>query len=329
MIRRRAFTSLLAAGTASLATPFIARAADKQSITVRLDWLAGADHAALFLAKARGYYDQAGLDVQINDGKGSTSTLQLVSSGNDTIGVANLSTMALAVGSGANLQAIACILQVAPDGLVALANSGITKPKDLEGRTWGFVPTDSGVRMFPAFARATGIDESKIKKIQITQSTSYTSLLLGSVDFISGWSIADALKVAKIKPIAKPMVYADYGVNPLGNGLFVTRDTAANRAPLLKAFLAATVRAENEAQTDPKAAIDALIAARPSTVVDLALQEAGMLKNFSHTSASAGHVFGWMAEADWQRTVKLMQDCCKLTLDVKIADLYRNDFLPG
>ena len=328
MLHRREFSALAAACAASLAAPRIARAASLQPLSVRLDWIAGADHAALFLAKSRGYYEAAGLDVQINDGKGSISTLQMVSSGNDTVGIANLSTMALAAGNGAALVAIACILQIAPDGLVALASSGITKPKDLEGKTWGFVPTDSGVRMFPAFARATGIDESSIRKIQISQSTSDSSLLLGSVDFISGWSIADALKIARIKPIAPPITYAQYGVNPLGNGLFTTREMIASRAPALKAFLAATVKGEADAQRDPKAAIDALVAARPSTNADIALQEASMLKNYTHTAASAGKPFGWMATSDWTKTLQLMQECCRLPATIDVATLYTNALLP-
>ena len=329
MLHRRDFSALAAACATGLAAPRIARATSLQPLSVRLDWIAGADNAAMFLAKSRGYYEAAGLDVQINDGKGSVSTLQMVSSGNDTVGVANLSTMSLAAGNGAPLVAIACILQKAPDGVIALASSGITKPKDLEGKRWGMVTTDSGVRMFPAFARATGIDESSIRKIQINQSTSYSSLLLGSVDFISGWSIADALKIARIKPIAPPITYAKYGVNPLGNGLFTTRDALTNRAPLLRAFLAATVKAEAEAQKDPKAAIDALVAARPSTNVDIALQEASLLKDYEHTDATTGKPFGWMAESDWVKTLQLMADCCKLPAHMDAAALYTNALLPA
>jgi NitT/TauT family transport system substrate-binding protein len=329
MLHRREFTALTLASAAGLAAPHIARAASLQPLSVRLDWVAGADHAALFLAKQRGYYEEAGLDVQINDGKGSASTLQMVGAGNDTVGIANLATMALAVGAGASVMAIACILQTAPDGLVALASSGITKPKDLEGKRWGSVLTESGARIFPAFARATGIDASTIKRIQISQGTSYSSLLLGSVDFISGWSIADALKIARVKPIAPPITFAHYGVNALGNGLFTTRETVAKRASFLKAFLEATVKGEAAAQKDPQGAIDALVAARPSTKPDIMLQEASMLKDYTHTVATEGKPFGWMAESDWVKTVKLMQDCCKLPSSVEVAGLYTNGLLPG
>jgi len=329
MIDRRTFTALLAGTAATFATRRPSLAATREPVTVRLDWIADADHGALFLAKARGYYEAAGLDVEINDGKGSVATLQAVMTNNDTIGIANLSTMAMAVGTGAPLVAIACILQEAPDGLIALASSGITKPKDLEGKRWGFVPADSGERMFPAFVRATGIDPSRIKRIQLNHSAAYTSLLLGNVDFISGWSIADALKVGRIKPVAPPILYADYGVNILGNGFFVTKETIANRAPMLKAFLAATIRGVVDAEHDPKAAVDALVAARPSTNVEVATKEAGMLEHYFHTAASKGHGFGWMSDTDWKRTTQLLQDCCHLPSSIDVSSLYTNALLPA
>ena len=329
MILRRNFTRLLAGSIAALAAPAIVKAAGRETMTVRLDWVPGADHGSLFLAKQRGYYDAAGLDVTILDGKGSVAALQSITAGNDTIGIANLSTMAMAVGAGAPLTAIGCILQRAPDGLVALQGSGILKPKDLEGKRWGFVPTDSGERMFPAFAQATRIDTSLIRRIQLNHSAAYTSLLVGNVDFISGWSIADALKVGQVKPVAPPIIYADYGVNILGNGFFVNHALLTSRPDMLKAFMAATVRGANEAQQDPKAAVDALMLSRPANNRTVAMQEALMLHSYLHTPATAGHGFGWMAESDWSKTLVLLRGCCALPSGLDAASLYTNALLPA
>ena len=329
MIRRRHFTGLLAGGLAALAAPAIVRAAGRETVTLRLDWVPGADHGALFLAKQRGYFDAAGLNVTILDGKGSVAALQSITAGNDTIGIANLSTMAMAVGAGAPLTAIGCILQRAPDGLIAMAGSGILKPKDIEGKRWGFVATDAGERMFPAFAQATGIDASSIKRIQLNHSAAYTSLMVGNVDFISGWSIADALKIGQVKPVAPPIIYADYGVNTLGNGFFVNHTLLAKRGDMLKAFMAATVRGANEAAHDPEAAVDALMLARPANNRIVATQEASMLHTYLHTPASAGHGFGWMAESDWTKTLVLLRGCCGVPANIDMATLYTNALLPA
>lgn len=326
MLTRRTLILASAAGSAGLARPFIARAATP--LTLRLDWVAGADHAGIYLAQAKGFYAAEGLDLTINEGKGSVATLQSVASGNDTIGVANLSTMALAVGTGAKLTAIAAILQKAPDALLALASSNITTPKDLEGKTWGFVATDSGERMFPAFARATHIDVSRIRRVQLQHSASYTSLVLGRVDFISGWAIADALKVGAVKPVAPPIVYADYGVNTLGNGFFVASDSVQGKAEALKAFMRATIKGYDAAEADPQAAVAALLKARPATNRAVAEKEILLMKQYLHTDATKGREFGWMADSDWVRSVELMRDCCKLPGGIDPKSLYTNALLP-
>jgi len=326
MLTRRKLIIASAVGGACLGRPFIARAATP--LTLRLDWVAGADHAGIYLAQDRGFYAQEGLDLTVYEGKGSVATLQSVASGNDTIGVANLSTMALAAGTGAKLTAIAAILQKAPDGLIALASSNITKPKDLEGKTWGFVSTDSGERMFPAFARATQLDVSTIKRVQLQHSASYTSLILGNVDFISGWAIADALKVGAMKPVASPIVYADYGVNTLGNGFFVAADSLSSRADTLKAFMRATIKGYLAAEADPQAGVAALIKARPSSNRTVAEKEILLMKNYLHTDSTQGKEFGWMSDGDWARTVSLMQECCKLPSGIDPKSLYTNAMLP-
>jgi NitT/TauT family transport system substrate-binding protein len=71
-----------------------------QSATLRLDWLASGYHVPFFLALDRGYYREQGIDLQIADGKGSTTTIQVIASGSDTFGTANLSTMALGIARG-------------------------------------------------------------------------------------------------------------------------------------------------------------------------------------------------------------------------------------
>jgi len=329
MFTRRRFATACAGAVAGLAMPSIGRAATLEPVTVRLDWVPGADHGALFLAKARGYYAAQGLDVQLLDGKGSVVALQAVASGNDTIGIANLATMAMAVGTGAPLTAIGCILQKAPDSIISLESSGIRAPKDLEGKRFGFIPADAGERMFPAFAQKNDVDSGRIRKIQLNHSAAYTSLLLGNVDFICGWAIADALKLGAVKPIAPPMVMSDHGVNMLSNGFFVTPGTIRNRPNMLKRFLAATVKGAGDAQADPKAAVDAIVAARPSTNGQIALQEANMLHSFLHTDNTTGHGFGWMAKEDWQRTVELLKSCCGVTNKMDVEALYTNKYLPA
>src|SRR5262245_56652713 len=87
-----AYAIIAAACFAFTALPRSALAqATLQPATLRLDWLASGYHVPFFLALERGYYREHGIDLQIADGKGSTTTIQVVASGSDTFGAANLS----------------------------------------------------------------------------------------------------------------------------------------------------------------------------------------------------------------------------------------------
>jgi NitT/TauT family transport system substrate-binding protein len=299
-----------------------------EHVTLRLDWLPGADHTSIYLAKERGYYAKAGIDLEIHNGTGSVGTIQSVGGGGDMIGLASLSQVALAVGKDVPLIAIAGIVQKAPDSIVALKGSGIVKPKDVEGKRWGFVPTDSGARIFPAFAAANGIDMNKITKIQLSYSTIYTSLLNGDVDFITAWASPDALKIAKKKPIEPPIVFADYGVNTLGTGIFVTRDTFAKHKEMLRKFIAATLHGAEEAQKNPTEAIDAVMKAAPGTDRSILVEEFNHLPEYLHTPNSKGHMFGWMAPADWVQTITLLRKYFALPETIKPTDVYTDELFP-
>ena len=224
-VTRRAALGVFA-GALAVASASTLRAQSLEKVSIRLDWLPGADHSALFLAKERGYYKDQGLDVEILAGQGSVTTLQLIGAGNQTIGLASLSALALAASKGAPVIGIAGIMQRAPESVITLKTSGITKPSDLEGKKFGAVPGDQAQRLFDAFAEKNKIDMSKIKKIAVNHASMYSSLISGDIDFIAAWAVPDGTKVNKVKPINPPMMFSDSGINTLGTGIFITKDTA-------------------------------------------------------------------------------------------------------
>lgn len=309
-----------------LVSPTIAFALEP--VSVRLDYLPGADHAPIFLAFARGYYKDEGLEVEIRDGTGSVATVQTVGSGADLIGLASLTTMTLSIPKGVPLVAVAGIIQKTPNSVISLSGSGILKPKDVEGKRWGFSPDDAGRLLFEAFAAANGVDIDKVIKVQVSSRVVFSALLNGNVDFITAWSSPDGFKIAKQKPIEPPLMFADYGVNTLGTGIIVSKDTAAKRGDLVRAFLRATVRGAEETEKNPDAAIDAIVAMRPNSDRAILAEEYGHLHEFLHTKNSDGHVYGWMAPADWAQTRDILIKYFELPASIQTTDLYTDDFLP-
>ncbi|MFT3907562.1 MAG: ABC transporter substrate-binding protein [Steroidobacteraceae bacterium] len=304
-----------------------APAAGLDKVTVRLDWLASAYHAPLFVARARGYYAEQGLDVELQNGQGSLSTLQVVGSGNDTIGLANISAIATAAGRGVPVVAIGGLIQRAPEAVLSLASANIRKPKDLEGKRWGAVAGDEAQRLFEAYAAVNQIDLRKIRKITLNHGAALTSLLNGDVDFICAWALEDGLKLARVKPIAPPLLFADSGINTLGTAFFVTRATLQAKPDVLRRFMVATQKGAAAMSADPAAAVQAVYAARPENDRAMLEQEIAGLGPYLRTQRSAGRPFGWLASEDVESMLAVMRQHYGLSANVLAAQIFTNRFV--
>jgi NitT/TauT family transport system substrate-binding protein len=131
--RRNSLRTLgLGAGVLAFA-PRLASAAEK--VSVRLKWLPQCQFAGFYVAKAKGYYDAAGLDMTINPGGPNINSEALVSAGSDTFGVGG-GADSIMVARTKNLPIVALALpfQLSPNTLVARKTSKITGPKDFRGK---------------------------------------------------------------------------------------------------------------------------------------------------------------------------------------------------
>jgi NitT/TauT family transport system substrate-binding protein len=301
--------------------------ATAETVTLRLDWLPSGYHAPIFLALQKGYYKARGIELEIADGKGTNPALQSVAAGNDMIVLANYATLVQSVARGMPLIGIGGLIQKTPDSVVSLKDKPIAKPEELVGRTVVLTADSAGAKLFAAFIAAKGLDATKIKQLNVTASAVATTLLQGQADAMIGWSFTDALRVESQKPIAPPLLFADSGVNVLGNGFVVARETAKAKPDLLKRFLAATAKGYDEGLKDPEAAVDAMLVARPMVDRELQLRQLKVLPPFLHSQRSAGHPFGWTAAEDWQQTYELLQKYFGMEEKIEVGQVYTNDLV--
>ncbi|RVA19209.1 hypothetical protein EN935_34905, partial [Mesorhizobium sp. M7D.F.Ca.US.004.03.1.1] len=271
-------------------------------------------------------YKEAGLDVELLDGKGSGSTVQAVGAGVDTFGFASLDTMALLASKGQPVVAVAGIIQKSPNALISLEGNAVSKPADLVGRKVGLVPDGAAARLFPQLLKVNNIDASKVEVVQLGYFTLYGALLQGQVDAIVAFNI-DGPKVAKQKPTAPPLLYADFGLNSLGAGIMTNTKTVAEEPELVGKFVKATLKGLEDTVTDPAAAAKAITDARPDADSALILAGTQLTKHHLHTLKSEENAAGVMTEADWLETKKVLVDAFGMAPDTDVAKLYTNRFV--
>ncbi len=297
-------------------------------LSLRLDYLPTGYVAPLFYAEKMGWYDEAGIDLTIEDGQGSNAALQAIAAGNNDVVIANYATMVLSVSQGMDLIAIGGVIQRLPDSVLSLAANPVSKPEDLVGKSLATTITSASHKLLMAFLNVTGVDPEKIEFVGVPAGQGTVALLAEQVDVATGWPLTETYNITQQKEMAPPMPFADYGINVLGNGFVTTRAFAEANGDLLSRFMAVTVRAYEESLADPEAAIAAIVEARPLLSTAKVMPELTDLPPLMHSANSEGQPLFVTVQADWEQTVQILRDYFEMTGDIDIGRVYTNDFLP-
>jgi NitT/TauT family transport system substrate-binding protein len=253
---------VLLAAALSVAVIQPVRAAEKAMLL--LNWYPYSEHAPFFLGKERGYFAAEGIDLEIQEGRGSVSTIQAVAGGTADFGYADIPTMIKAATKGAPVISTGVLLQKSPMAVISLAEYNIRKPQDLKGKTVAVTPGDAPSQVWPLFLKKVGLTESEMSIVGGDAQTKINAVVNGRANAMLGYLMDQNMKIeeASKKPTVV-MPFSDYGLNLISSGLLISKDTATKRAALVRGFMKAAIRSVQETEKDPEAAIDAMLRAYP------------------------------------------------------------------
>ena len=236
---RRSFLTLLSmAGAGSaLSLPVTTIAGAATPIKLTLPWLPLGTFSYAFVAKKMGFWEKRGLDVTIDRGFGSGKVCIPVDQGQYDFGILDLAVMMNCAGRGLDLVAVAGIWPRSPVGIFSLKESGITKPKDLEGQAVAFDVGSGDFQLWPAFVKATGIDDSKVRKVTMDAAALIKALIEKQVKAEGNFfgSIAPSLWAQGME--INGILYEDYGIKMLSNVVACKRSTIEKRPDVCQAFV--------------------------------------------------------------------------------------------
>jgi NitT/TauT family transport system substrate-binding protein len=319
----------IAAGLTAVPIARPGRAQTKRQVTVRLDWIYQGPNAGFMVAQDKGFYEQAGLNVEIGPGKGSGSTAQLVASKATQFGFADGYVVGNGVSKGMNIRTVAGLYRRNPTAVVVLAQSDIKTPKDLEGKTIAIATGSTQFQQWPAFVRGCGLDAGKIRIVNIDPAGSPPALITGQVPAIAGYALGQVPSV-EIRGNTKARVfwYADCGVTAVSNGIVVHNDLIKEEPELVRGFVVATLKGFLYGRQNVDEMI--AIARKYSPAIDpaIARREAEMSWQTWISPNTVGKPFGWMAENDWQETIEVLKQYGGVTTPLAAQQLYTNEFVP-
>ena len=219
MIRLPAMLAVLC--SLGLASP-AADAADK--ITFVTDFGYNGRHAYYFVALDKGYYARQNLEVDIVRGQGSADAVKQVAAGTAQLGFAD--TAAVILGRGNDqipTKLVAMVYAKPPHAIFVLKDSGISKPKDLEGKKIADTAFSAVPKLFDAYAKAAKIDGSKVTWLVATSDALPGMLKTGRADGIGQFTVGAPLLAKTAAPQEiHALAYADVGLDLYGNGIIAS-----------------------------------------------------------------------------------------------------------
>jgi len=316
-------TLIVAALAALVATP----AAAQQKVDFILNWVPGGDHSPYFFARKMGWYAKAGIDLNIEPGKGSALATQKVGAGANPMGLADMGGVLVARGKGAATVAVYNVYANSPQGLYWLKSSGIKGLKDFPGKKIGNPAADGARTMWPALAKANGIDPKSVTWVNIAGNAKLAALKTKSIDITTSFYNIHHIFKRELGADMGFLAWRDIGLNPYGNSVIVNPAFLKANKPLVAKFVKVTQRAFSTCVKDPKPCVQALIDANSALKFDNELTNWGLVEVLMSDKVSREVALGWHDPKRMAADYALVKDYVGINEPYDIKAAYTNEFL--
>ncbi|HEX7473519.1 MAG TPA: ABC transporter substrate-binding protein [Candidatus Limnocylindrales bacterium] len=301
-----------------------------------LDWTPNTDHTGLYVAQAQGWYRDAAIDLRILP-YSSLAPEALMATGQADCGISFQDSLTFAVASGARIKSVMAILQHAASAVAVLADSGITRPRELDGKTYAGFGYPNEVPTVKAVIKADG--GKGVFKVVVADSTAYEALYSHKADFTIPFLAWEGVEATERGIKLRTFAFTDFGFPDFYQVVIAcSNDWLAGHPETARRFVAATQRGFALAAGDPAAGAAMLIAQNPG-VFDanpkLPLDSARFLADGGYMVDTAGKV-GSQTLAEWTGYSKFLYDQGllagpdgkPLAAPPDYAALFTNEFLP-
>ena len=311
-------------------------AATLGTVRLALDWTPNTNHTGFYVAEANGWYQAAGVDLQILP-YASTTPEALIAAGQAECGISFQDALTFAAAAGAPVVSVMAILQHTAQEIAVLASSDIARPNQLDGRTYagfGYPNEDPTLKSVIKADGGTGTFTT------VTLDTAaYDALYAKRADFVITFAAWEGIEAKERSIELRTFKFGDYGFPDFYQVVLACDGRwLAAHPDLARAFVGATVRGFELAADDPEQAAALLVSQNPG-VFDgnpaLPLESQKFLASGGYLRDENG-VVGRQTLAEWQGYSGFLfdqgllagPDGKPLPTAPDYQALFTNDFLP-
>ena len=318
---------LLAGGTAALSMPWVSKALAADKLTLRLDFTASGLHAPFYVGLQRGWFEKAGIELYMEDGNGSNTTVQLVGAGSFDLGLNSLAPMAVARSKGVPVVSVAGFVRKGELGFLVPEESGWKTPKDLIGKKIVYSVTSQEGPFVRYFLQQNGVREDQVELINVDGASRYAVYFTKQADSLLT-TIPGVMPIAAARRPSTSIILSDFGLNIPGLGMTVRTDTLAKKKDAIRRFVSVVCGAwAYILDGHEQEGAEAVFAKKPNGVFTAAMMsvQIGLFKPFFYTDATKGLRIGVQSESDWTQTLKSMEEAKVVAPGSKPSDYFTND----
>ena len=302
--RRSVLKGSAAIAGAALAPSLVtvtARADGHAKVNMQLGWLASNGLIGEVVGLAKGYYDEAGVDLEITPGGPGVDGVASVAAGRAGIGQLSSSpSLMLARSAGIPVKAFAAGYQKHPFTYFSLAGDPIRSPQDMVGRTIATQPTAQ--ILLRALLAQNGISEDDVEVVNM--GSDMNQLLTGQAQAVTGW-LTNTNALSILGPDRVDLMLWDTGIQLYANVYYTTDDMLDEHSDVLANYLGASARGWGYALENPEEAVDMLVSAYPNLDRDSELAAVGPVLGFCFNETTAAEGWGAMNRENWQKQIDI------------------------
>ncbi len=268
-----------------------------EAVSVALDWYPWSNHTGLLMAREHGHYRDVGLEVTLEVPANPEDVLKLVATGRNTFGISYQTDILLARAEGIPVISIAAFVQHPLNSVMALAGSGITRPRDLAGKKVGYPGLPSDEALLATMLEFDGARLDDVTLVNVGFEL-VRALLSRQVDAVIGaYWVHESILLEQQGERPVILRVEQWGVPDFYELVLVTSEQELrDHADRVQRFIRGTIRGYQDAQTDLRAAVDLLVREYPET--NRALEEEG-IRRLAPLWTEGVPIFGWQEAKRW------------------------------
>lgn len=299
----------------------------------RLNWTLYGEHAPFFVARDKGFYAAEGLEVEIQEGSGSTTVAQLVANATSPVAYVDAATMMRGVSNGMPVKAVGVTLQQSPMSFIYRADAARpTKISEIKGSRIAITAGDASLAIFTAFMGKLGMKVEDVQMITVANPAAKEQAVLAKqADALLGYFMDQGprMQLQSGVKMGWTRLYDMAGVTTLSSAIIANNNwlKEAKNQDLMRRFLRASQRGWQYSFDHRDEAADIFRKSAPVFTQEIAKLEVDGTMTIIRTERTKGKPIAWSDAGDWKDSQDLLSTFAKLSPQSDVNVYFTNEYL--